>query len=524
MISTRSSRLAVCALALAAAVLNAQPRPGDVFREYMWYNRSGDAGGALRVGGSNSATYPDRQIVGDHWVTQWIELDHDLDLEDAVRAEAVVEKILCHDNTRGLAFQINDSGWIAVPEAEAIPYPQWAYQHHIYPSVPIPLQHIRGNGNSFRMRVEKSHPWNWPQNLIYGFHFRIYYDADSKPHPEAKLISPEPGSTAGRQVEFRCSASSANGDIERVDYLGLYEDVNYEGDGCYRQWHYHYFHGDLVHHLGRQTRPPFRLLWDTSWVPDQGEPMEFAARVTDATGMTVMTAAAGDVVLQRDGLSVELCKPYEVPRTWVTRKAVLAEKFAIKGDLSKAVAYQLVWASWSPGYMNGILINGIEVFGSEGPNYKYYAHRVELEDVSVLEPGENELATGKTPKINGQTVHGMEVEYPGIMVLVQYEQQASVSASPKPKCFTLHQNYPNPFNAATRIRFHLAREAEVSLAVCNLRGEKVRNLIDGRMEPGAHVAVWDGRDDLGMILTSGLYFCVLRARDFCAAGKMVYIR
>ena len=99
-----------------------------------------------------------------------------------------------------------------------------------------------------------------------------------------------------------------------------------------------------------------------------------------------------------------------------------AEKIRITGDLKDAVAAQLVWCSWSPGYMNGVIINDQRVFEQEGPRYAYHVHRVPVDDLSVFKPGENSLKTGKTPKINGKMVHGMEVNWPGVMVLIQYRR------------------------------------------------------------------------------------------------------
>jgi hypothetical protein len=54
--------------------------------------------------------------------------------------------------------------------------------------------------------------------------------------------------------------------------------------------------------------------------------------------------------------------------------------------------------------------------------YQTYYHRVTLTDVSMFQSGRNVLSTGKTPKINGKTVHGMEVNWPGIMVLIRYQK------------------------------------------------------------------------------------------------------
>ena len=401
--------LALC-IVPASAVL-AQPEPGDVFREYLWTKTDGDAGGALRVGG--------RLGYGGGPVA----LTHDLDLTDATRAEVVIEKLLCHDGTRGLAISINDKAWIDVPEAPGIPKPPWDYQHHIYPVVPVPLDHLQaGAGNQFRLKVSDEHPWNWPQNLIYGVHIRIYYDPEKKSHPTGRLVSPTPNATLGTKVDLEAMATSPNGLIRQVDFLGECEDVNLEGDGVYSQWHYRFVRAVLSGHLGSATTAPWKVTWNTSWLPDQPRPLRLAARITDESRLIYFTAAVEGLCLKRDGQSVELCKPYDVPQKWVTRSGERAERFRITGDLSKAKAAQLVWVSWSPGYMDGLYVNDRRVFDSEGPRYAYFTHRVLLQDLSVLRPGENILKTGLTPKRNGQAVHGMEVNWPGIMVLVQYQR------------------------------------------------------------------------------------------------------
>jgi hypothetical protein len=351
-----------------------------------------------------------------------VELPHEFDLKFAVRAEVVIEKILCHDGTRGLAIRVNDHEWIDVPECVGIPGPQWDYQHHTYPVVAVPLEQLRrGMGNTFQMKVAPEHPWKWPQNLINGVHFRVYYDPDKKAHPRGRIVSLSAEGPPTETVTMQVEAGSPNGDIRQVDYVGHYEDVNFEGDGQCTQWHYHFFHSKIINHIGSATEAPWQMAWSTKWVPDQEQPIKVAARIIDETGMIFMTAPR-ELTLPRPGISVELCKPYDIPKKWVTRAGEKSEHFDVKGDPRKAVALQLAWSSWSPGYMNGVYINDVKVFDTEGPRYQYYAHRVPVVDASMLRRGRNTLKTGMTPRYDGKMVHGMEVNWPGIMVLVRYEE------------------------------------------------------------------------------------------------------
>lgn len=402
--------------------LGAQPVPGDVFREYRWFHEKGDAGQAIRVGGKQGEYHEDRGSAHGY-INAPFTWPFDIDLADAVKAEVVLEKVLCHDGTTGLAIQINDSDWFYVPEAAQIPAPQAVYQHNTCPVVRVPVSVFKsGAGNTFRLRVDPKHPWNWPQNLINGVHVRIYYDPKTRAHPGGAITSLKAGDTLADNVELKIDAGNSNSTVSRVDYIGLYKDVNLEGDGVYRQWHYLYFHGRLMHHIGSATEAPFTVRWDTSWIPDQSEPMCIAARITDSTGMTYQTEAITGLKLQRTKGSVELCIPCDIPQRWVTRSGEKSEYFDVQGDLQNARAAQLVWSSWSPGYMRGISINGKQVFDREGPHYQTYYHRVTLNDLGAFNAGRNKLTTGMTPKINGQMVHGMEVNWPGIMVLIQYRK------------------------------------------------------------------------------------------------------
>jgi len=291
--------------AVLASVLSAfaQPQPGDVFREHMYvppYAEYGDkwlrVGGQYDYGGGN------------------LDFPGDVGLENAVKAEVYIEKVLCHDQTRGLSISVNDNAWILVPEAEKIPSPQYNYQHFFFPTVNLPLAQLREGGNVFKMKVDNA-GW-WPQNLIYGVHLRVYYDADKVDRPGGKITAPADGETIG--MEFECTAE-VTGDIKQVDFIAYSDDVNWEGDGEYRQWHYHFHRGTIQHNIGSATEEPWSVTWNTEWVPNQEEPMKMMARIVDNRGMVFMTPAVEELDLARNEHGVELCKPYNVPAGWVTR-------------------------------------------------------------------------------------------------------------------------------------------------------------------------------------------------------------
>ncbi len=93
-----------------------------------------------------------------------------------------------------------------------------------------------------------------------------------------------------------------------------------------------------------------------------------------------------------------------------------------------------------------------------------------------------------------------------------------------PTSFSLAQNYPNPFNAGTNITFNLDQSGQVSLTVCNLLGQSVRTLINGHREVGIQTEVWDGRDDNGNTVPSGIYFSRLVQNDQRQVRKMVLLK
>jgi hypothetical protein len=95
-----------------------------------------------------------------------------------------------------------------------------------------------------------------------------------------------------------------------------------------------------------------------------------------------------------------------------------------------------------------------------------------------------------------------------------------------PAKFYLSANYPNPFNPVTRIKYTVGSKnaKPVTLRIYNVLGQLVRTLVDEPKEPGTYEVIWDGKDESGDQVASGVYFYKLEAEDFSQTKKMVLIR
>lgn len=94
----------------------------------------------------------------------------------------------------------------------------------------------------------------------------------------------------------------------------------------------------------------------------------------------------------------------------------------------------------------------------------------------------------------------------------------------QPEGFALWQNHPNPFNQSTEIRFFLKHSGFVCLEVFNLLGRKVRTLFAGNLPVGHRYVLWDGKNDLGQEVSSGVYFYRMRAGGFTETKKLVLLK
>ena len=103
-----------------------------------------------------------------------------------------------------------------------------------------------------------------------------------------------------------------------------------------------------------------------------------------------------------------------------------------------------------------------------------------------------------------------------------YSQTIEVDVA-APEDFSLAQNYPNPFNPSTVINYQLSEVSDVELTIYNQLGQGVRTLINRRQPAGVYQAQWDGLDNTGKRIVSGVYLYRLKAGSFIQTGKMVLL-
>ena len=153
---------------------------------------------------------------------------------------------------------------------------------------------------------------------------------------------------------------------------------------------------------------------------------------------------------------------------------------------------------------------------------------------------DDDMATFGADNFMGTLVEGQELDH--VMGIFNYsfgtykEQNRDVAdlgqtvgidddVQVNPYDYALHDNFPNPFNPETQIRFSIGSQEDVKLIIYDVVGRQVRTLINGNsFAPGFHVTNWNGLDDSGQKVPSGLYIYRIKAGSFIADKKMLLVK
>jgi hypothetical protein len=113
-----------------------------------------------------------------------------------------------------------------------------------------------------------------------------------------------------------------------------------------------------------------------------------------------------------------------------------------------------------------------------------------------------------------------------IFASVGYYEHPKLSAphGQGPEELALFNNRPNPFNAGTKISYYLGRDAQVTLCIYNVLGKKIRTLVQEPQCEGYRSVFWDGRNQNGKEVATGVYFFVLKQGDITLTKKMLLLK
>jgi len=191
--------------------------------------------------------------------------------------------------------------------------------------------------------------------------------------------------------------------------------------------------------------------------------------------------------------------------------------------------------SWDESYRTDYL--GYYLFDTEGIKQDYFTIETALhsstgdisqvlastdDETAILSPGEIiSLSFGPIPEAPAGKVPHYVLTFAG-----RYSTERSTmgAGSTEPTKFNLGQNAPNPFNEGTLISYSLAQDGPAKLEVYNILGQRTKTLVDGFESAGPHDVWWDGRDDRGKSVASGIYFYRLTTGKFSESKKMIVIK
>ncbi|MBA7570543.1 hypothetical protein ES708_12295 [subsurface metagenome] len=128
------------------------------------------------------------------------------------------------------------------------------------------------------------------------------------------------------------------------------------------------------------------------------------------------------------------------------------------------------------------------------------------------------ILDAETNKITGTVAHFSD------FAMAPKDEPTVVEENSQPSAFTLSQNFPNPFNPETTISYYASESSHVTISIFNIVGQNVRTLVETVQPAGSYTITWDGKDNTGSLVTSGIYFCRMEAGNFSQTRKLMFMK
>jgi len=246
----------------------------------------------------------------------------------------------------------------------------------------------------------------------------------------------------------------------------------------------------------------------------------FDAEGDKMAGTTSLSVSASTSADNSDGETRDLSVDFSA--TWDVPVAAELASFASRITIDEDVLLQ-----WSVASQSNNL--GWEVFRSTD-------NRVftKVSDLIVGEGTSDEFSSysytdGNLPIADVLYYYLNQIDLDGTMTRSQVVEvllsPTAVSQQALPLVNSLKQNYPNPFNPETTISYDLSAESVVTLTIYDISGQVIRSVVNNQaMSAGQYKSVWDGRDERGVKVASGVYFYQLQSENFIAKKKMTLLQ
>jgi hypothetical protein len=139
----------------------------------------------------------------------------------------------------------------------------------------------------------------------------------------------------------------------------------------------------------------------------------------------------------------------------------------------------------------------------------------------VMKSGSASYVTIVVPNVTREQILGAEPKVMASIKNISYDVNYDVTEASGivPLNYMLYQNYPNPFNPGTKIEFEVPEFSNVKLIIWNSLGQKVKEIYSGAVDPNRYSVYWDGKDENGLSVASGIYFVTMYARSLEEQGR-----
>ncbi len=197
-------------------------------------------------------------------------------------------------------------------------------------------------------------------------------------------------------------------------------------------------------------------------------------------------------------------------------------------ELNLALAWDSHWGRWPTNDLDVIIFdpNGNLVIVNNDFDFDIDGLSLDTPEKVIIQspmPGNWTLLVSGFTIWDGIEQYALLAGIPGMIPKVS-ESGGKDMITALPTKFDVAQNYPNPFNPSTQINYQLPEASHVTIQIYDIRGNLVRVLEDGRKQAGYHSVIWDGRNDSGIQVSSGVYIYKVKAGENVISKRMMMVK